>query len=97
MPPFNGRQLQQQIRVFLVFIQLQIQSQIQSLLAPTLSSLRQMLKVVEEFGLQYDVKFNPDKSQLLVYNGRKPEGFEICFNEVKIHAVEGAQHLGHPI
>ena len=68
-----------------------------SLLAPTLSSLWQMLKVVEEFGLQYDVKFNPDKSQLLVYNGRKPEGFEICFNEVKIHAVEGAQHLGHPI
>ena len=56
-----------------------------------------MLKVVEEFGLQYDVKFNPDKSQLLVYNGRKPEEFEICFNEVKIHAVEGAQHLGHPI
>ena len=68
-----------------------------SLLALTLSSVKQMLKVVKEFGKEYDVKFNPAKSQLLVYNDTKLEDFEISFNQVNIHSVQGAQHLGHPI
>ena len=35
------------------------------LIAPTVYSLRSMLKVCDNFGYEYNVSFNPDKYQLL--------------------------------
>ena len=35
------------------------------LIAPTVYSLRSMLKVCDNFGFEYNVTFNPDKYQLL--------------------------------
>ena len=38
-----------------------------SLMAPTVSSLKCMLNIIEDFGQEYCVKVNPDKSKLLVF------------------------------
>ena len=36
-------------------------------MAPTLTSINIMLSIVNQFGLDYSVKFNPSKTQLVVY------------------------------
>ena len=68
-----------------------------ALVAPTITSLKLMLNICDDFGKEYDVIFNADKNQLLHYGiSQKDEklGY-INHNNVKIPVSESAIHLGH--
>ena len=67
-----------------------------SILAPSRNAMKLMLSVCENFGADYDVKFNSSKSQLLVYN---PPGNiqHITLNGNDVHVSVNGVHLGHPI
>ena len=68
-----------------------------TLLAPRLSSLKCMLSVVQKFGEDYNVTFNPSKSQLLIYGKNKTENINVIFNGSEIKAVPYTKHLGNLI
>lgn len=65
------------------------------LLAPSLCSLRQMLNVTEQFANQYQVKFNPNKS-ILVVLGRHTfvNAPQLSFMGQLIPCALSAKHLG---
>ena len=52
-----------------------------ALLAPTISSLKLLLNVVNSFGNEYCVKINPDKSKLLVFGKSYNSDINIVFND----------------
>ena len=68
-----------------------------TLLAPRLSSLKCMLSVVQKFGEDYNVTFNPSKSQFLIYGKNKTENINVIFNGSEIKAVPYTKHLGNLI
>ena len=65
------------------------------LLSPTLSSLKQMLDISHEFGAVYDVRFNPDKYNLLHFSMSDVAIDGLYFNNVYINCVKVLTHLGH--
>ena len=66
------------------------------LIAPTVYSLRLMLKVCEEFGSEYNVSFNPNKYQLLYFTKSQDHGIEgITHNNIFIKVTTVCKHLGH--
>jgi len=69
------------------------------LLAPTLFSLRSMLKTCEVFSKEYDVLFNPDKTKLLFFGKQeiKPENVSVKFMDNIILPVDNDKHLGNII
>ena len=70
-----------------------------TLLAPTLSSLKYMLKICHQFADEYDVLFNSAKSKLL-YFGRsdsRPTISPVQFNGSVIEVVKYEKHLGNLI
>ena len=66
-----------------------------SLLCPSMSSLRMMLSIIDEFGKEYDVSFNSEKYQLIVYSDRSVEG--IHHNGMFVKSQRSANHLGNII
>ena len=64
-----------------------------TLLAPTLFSMKKMLEVVSKFGKDFDVKFNPSKSQFMVFSDNK-QSCNITFDNESIASVDSATHLG---
>ena len=64
------------------------------LLGPTIMSLRLMLNTVNNFGKEFDVKFNPNKSQYIVFGNSKSIPMSIKFNEIHLSPVESANYLG---
>ena len=58
--------------------------------------MKLMLSVCENFGADYDLKFNSIESQLLVYN---PPGNiqHITLYSNDLHVSVNGVHLGHPI
>ena len=68
-----------------------------ALVSPTLTSLRLLLSVCDDFGREFNVLFNPDKYQLMHYtcNSNKLEG--IVYNDIFIKATECGTHLGNPV
>ena len=68
-----------------------------AVLAPTVTSLKIMLNICDEFGKQYDVLFNPDKYQLLFYSNNDKTLHGIWYNNVFIETTDCGIHLGHPI
>ncbi len=70
-----------------------------SLLTPSLSALRVLVKICEKYADEYDVKFNGAKSQYLVFKGRKctPDNRTIVVGGVELKSVQSAMHLGHHI
>ncbi len=67
------------------------------ILAPAKSALNRMLKIADKFSVAYDIKFNPTKSELLVYevDPQKGEKQYIVHNSNVIYAVDFVRHLGH--
>ena len=68
-----------------------------SLLAPSITSLKIMLKVVTQFSKEYNVKFNSAKSQLLVCSKDNHVVSNLSFNDSDICSSKDAYHLGHPV
>ena len=66
-----------------------------TLLCPSRRSMNIMLKICEDFALEYGVKFNSTKSVLVTYNVE----IDVCFmlNNAPIVQSESALHLGHYI
>ena len=67
-----------------------------NLLAPTLFSMKNMLDIVSKLGKDFDMKFNPTKSQFIVFSDDKSP-CNITFDDASITSVECANHLGCPI
>ena len=68
-----------------------------SLMAPTVSSLKCMLNIIKDFGQEYCVKVNPDKSKLLVFGKVCNCRININFDGYSISQTDFADHLGHII
>lgn len=70
-----------------------------TLLCPTLSGLKQMVKICEEYASAYSIKFNGAKSKLLLYKGLDCKlnrgGVFVC-NEM-VMPSDSAVHLGHKL
>ena len=66
------------------------------ILAPTVKACKTLLKICETYADEYNIKFNGDKSYLIVFGKPtcKPEVF-LCGN--KIPEVKEVKHLGHLI
>jgi len=69
------------------------------LLAPTATSLRNMLRICLEYGKDYNVLFNPDKTKLIIYTGREQpyKCPKISFAGKYIEPVAYDKHLGFPV
>ena len=64
----------------------------------TVSALKQMLKLYDKFGSEYNVLFNAEKYQLLHYpirGGKQING--IYHNNIFIECVKDSLHLGYII
>ena len=65
------------------------------ILAPTIRSLKNLLKICDEFGTEFEVLFNPDKYQFLHYcNDEDSKIKGLTHNNVYIPTVNHAIHLG---
>jgi exonuclease III len=68
-----------------------------TLLCPTLTGLRKMVKICEDYANSYYIKFNGTKSKLLVFRGFDclvdDQSIVVCNDVVK--PSESAVHLGH--
>ena len=69
------------------------------LLAPTLYSLRKMLRICSEYAQDFNVLFNPTKSKLILYNTQHITALKpnINFMNVSIEVVNHDKHLGNYI
>ena len=65
-----------------------------SSLGPTISSLRLMLNTVNNFGKEFGVKFNPNKSQYIVFGNSKDIPMSIKFTDTHLSPVESGNYLG---
>ena len=69
-----------------------------ALVAPSLSSLKQMISICEEFAKSHSIVFNPSKTKLLCFNlDPLCEIPPIYLNGVQISIVEHEKHLGNYI
>ena len=69
------------------------------LLAASLGGLQKMLKLCEDFGHEFDLKYNPTKSKLIVFNPDKGP-IDICdvfLNGLPIPRVTWLEYLGNII
>jgi hypothetical protein len=66
------------------------------LLAPTVQSLAHMIKLCEDYAIDYDIKFNGTKSQLMIFGSCRPDiNVHICGE--KLQVVSQMKYLGHTI
>ena len=68
-----------------------------ALLAPTISSLKLLLNVVNSFGNEYCVRINPDKSKLLVFGKSYNSDINNVSNNSVIPSSLQTDHLGHVV
>ena len=69
-----------------------------SLLAPTIYSLRKMLSICEQFGLEYDVKYNAAKTVCIHFSDRSTYGNDppnVYLNGSRLLWVKTVKHLGN--
>ena len=65
-----------------------------TLIAPSLQSLKQMIKICEEYAKEFDIQFNPSKSKLMCFNNKDSKEFTISINNHVIDRVDNFFHLG---
>jgi hypothetical protein len=68
-----------------------------TLLAPSITSMKHLVSICEQYAKEFDVKFNGAKSQLMLFRGRECHGSnkEIVVNNISIACQSNASHLGH--
>ena len=68
-----------------------------TLLCPSISALKEMIAICTKYAVEYDIKFNASKSQLIIFRGRSGKIVhpEIQMNGDKIEVVSSVVHLGH--
>jgi len=66
-----------------------------SLLCNTVSELNTLLKIVHEFGKKFEIKFNPDKTQYIMFeNSANKEYLKPTFDNIQLEKVENIKFLG---
>lgn len=65
------------------------------LLAPTRHALQHMLSICERFSADANVKFNPEKSSLLIFGEQPTAAFTLTLNGKTIPRVTTDKHLGN--
>ena len=69
-----------------------------TILAPTVSSFRAMLRICEEFGDEYGVTYNGKKTVCLCFSGRRHiDPPSVTLNDVQLVWKSSAKHLGNII
>ena len=69
-----------------------------SLLCPSLKGLQQMLDICSEFGKEYDMKYNPVKTECIRFGRRNLDtDFSITLNAQRLKWVKEIKHLGNYI
>ena len=68
-----------------------------TILAPSVTSLKLILKAGAEFGCNFAVKFNASKSIHIILGKKLHKSHVIYFNGVAITSTNAADHLGHSI
>ena len=66
------------------------------LLAPTVTSLKRMVDISEEYGKSHKLQFNSIKSEIVIFNNNKNikiENLKILLNDEKIKISESYKHL----
>ena len=53
-----------------------------------------MLKTTHQFGLDNELKFNPNKTQFMVFNSKKNEKINIKFGDINIEQIHKIKYLG---
>ena len=68
-----------------------------ALLAPTVFSLRRMLKICEEFSVEYDIIFNAKKTVCILFSGRHGSRTPpvMSLNGTVLHWKDTIKHLGN--
>ena len=66
-----------------------------TLLAPTQTSINTMLEIVRKFGLEFNVKFNPCKTKLLIFNKLHDIVHNVIFDNTSLINDANATHLGN--
>lgn len=67
-----------------------------TLLCPSLQGLQDMLDICTEYGIEYDVKYNPDKSECICFSRVNTEvGYNLMLNNEKLKWVKQIKHLGN--
>ena len=67
------------------------------LLAPTITSLKRMVDISEEYGKSHKLQFNSIKSEIVIFNNNKNikiENLKILLNDEEIKISESYKHLG---
>ena len=67
------------------------------LLSPTITSMRNQLKICDSFSNEFNVKFNVDKYQLLHCTNSRDHVDGITYNGIYIKASNVVDHLGHKL
>ena len=70
-----------------------------TLLSPSVTALHEMVMVCSEYASKFDIQFNADKSQLIVFscNGKPIMDPRIMMNGRHVESVSKVTHLGHVI
>ena len=68
-----------------------------TLLCPSISALKEMITICTNYAVEYDIKFNGSKSQLIIFKGRSSEIMnpEVRINGDRLEVVSSVVHLGH--
>ena len=68
-----------------------------SLLAPTKKGLQKMIDICENYANEFDILFNANKSQFLIFKGRGNihKDCKVRVNGTLVQNIEKATHLGH--
>ena len=70
-----------------------------TLLCPTADGMQKLLNICDDYAKEFDIIFNGDKSQLLLFKGRdcKTTYGKLCINDVELQYTDNTVHLGHNI
>ena len=70
-----------------------------TLLAPTLSGLLVLIKICEQYAVDFNIIFNGSKRKFLVFRGRGCpfDDRTVYVNGTALYSVNSAVHLGHHI
>ena len=64
------------------------------LISPSCHGLRKLVSICESYGIEWDIKFNPSKSQLATFGGKNPPAASVCLNGLPMTWVENVKYLG---
>ena len=69
-----------------------------ALISPSVKGLQQLLNTCEQYGIDFGIKFNPNKSQIFIVRSKSHKNLEFPkfnFNGIALTEVANVKYLGH--